>query len=62
MNEEGRLRSRWQPLPGSWEEAVLSWPEQVESAFRRRRGAKRSRAVPHSLGEDVEPVAPRTRL
>ncbi len=26
----------WFPLRGSWEEAVLSWNEQVEISFRRR--------------------------
>lgn len=27
----------WDPLRGSWEEAVLSWNEQVEATFRRKR-------------------------
>ncbi|GEM_PF-1637043 len=26
----------WLPLQGSYEEAVLSWYEQIESSFRRR--------------------------
>ena len=27
----------WYPLRGSWEEAVLSWNEQVEKSFRMRK-------------------------
>ena len=27
----------WFPLRGSWEEAVVSWNEQVETTFRRKR-------------------------
>jgi len=30
-------RTGWFPLRGSWEEAVLSWNEQVEATFRRKR-------------------------
>jgi len=32
-------RVGWFPLRGSWEEAVLSWNEQVDMALRRRKGA-----------------------
>ena len=33
---EHNTREGWFPLRGSWEEAVLSWNEQVEISFRRR--------------------------
>jgi hypothetical protein len=36
MNGEKRYPAlHWLPSSGSWEEAVLSWPEQVQLAFRR---------------------------
>lgn len=35
MNREAQFD--WLPLIGSWEESVLSWNEQVETAVRRRR-------------------------
>jgi len=42
MNRETTyLASRWLPTSGSWEEAVLSWPEQIELAFRRRDAAQK---------------------
>jgi hypothetical protein len=34
--ERYEVREGWFPLRGSWEEAVLSWNEQVENSFRRR--------------------------
>jgi len=34
--ERQEIREGWFPLRGSWEEAVLSWNEQVEISFRRR--------------------------
>jgi hypothetical protein len=35
--EKGRAtEAGWFPLQGSYEEAVLSWYEQIESSFRRR--------------------------
>lgn len=36
MNHEKSSRDGWAPLQGSWEEAVLSWHEQVQTAFRRK--------------------------
>jgi len=36
---EGRTRDEeWVPRPGSYEESVLSWQEQIDAAFRRRAG------------------------
>jgi len=35
--EKGRVtEGGWFPLRGSYEEAVLSWYEQIEASFRRR--------------------------
>lgn len=34
--EEGRMQDGWLPMPGSWEEAVLDWNEQIEATFRRQ--------------------------
>jgi len=34
----------WLPTSGSWEEAVLSWSEQVHLAFRRGRAARQGPA------------------
>ena len=40
--EQGETKQvGWFPLRGSWEEAVLSWNEQVEISFRRRELAAR---------------------
>jgi len=33
---QGRMEVGWSPLQGSYEEAVLSWYEQVDMSFRRR--------------------------
>lgn len=33
---QGTTEVGWNPLRGSYEEAVLSWYEQVEMSFRRR--------------------------
>ena len=33
---QGTTEAGWFPLRGSYEEAVLSWYEQVEMSFRRR--------------------------
>ena len=35
MEKQGSVEPGWFPLRGSYEEAVLSWHEQVESSFRR---------------------------
>jgi len=34
--DKGHTDARWRPALGSWEEAMLSWQEQVETAFRVR--------------------------
>ena len=49
MNHEKSSRDGWVPLQGSWEEAVLSWHEQVQTAFRRHRDAEGTLAVPDLL-------------
>lgn len=36
MERHGSSESGWFPLRGSYEEAVLSWYEQIEMSFRRR--------------------------
>ena len=52
-NEAKRIG--WFPLRGSWEEAVLSWNEQIDIALRRQRlspalsSKARSRAIPNGL-------------
>jgi hypothetical protein len=35
MGEERRIANGWAPAVGTYEEAVLSWHEQVEAAVRR---------------------------
>ena len=38
--EDGHVHQEgWLPLPGSWEEAVLTWNEQIEASFRRQQEA-----------------------
>jgi hypothetical protein len=45
MNGERTYRAlHWLPTSGSWEEAVLSWPEQVQLAFRRVPAARQGPA------------------
>jgi hypothetical protein len=36
MERQTAIEAGWFPLQGSYEEAVLSWHEQVEMSFRRR--------------------------
>lgn len=36
MERQGTIEAGWSPLRGSYEEAVLSWYEQIEMSFRRR--------------------------
>jgi len=46
MREDGRRTEiGWAPRQDSYEEAVLSWYEQVESSFRRRRLGSRPTQV-----------------
>jgi hypothetical protein len=45
MERGSTIEEGWQPLRGSWEEAVLSWYEQVETSFR---SAKRAKAQEES--------------
>ena len=48
----------WQPLRGSYEEAVLSWHEQIEMSFRRREMEAQSEMPPGALRqEEVAPIA-----
>ena len=50
----------WFPLRGSWEEAVLSWNEQIDIALRRRRSSPafssraKSKAIPNGLDTSKE--------
>lgn len=48
-------RLGWFPLRGSWEEAVLSWNEQIDLAVRNRRGA-----LPRLRNDEVIMVPPPT--
>jgi len=48
-------RLGWFPLQGSWEEAVLSWNEQIDLAVRNRRGA-----LPRLRKDAVIAVSPPT--
>ena len=41
----------WVPLRGSWEEAVLSWNEQVEKSFRMRKASTTAQGRKGSNGE-----------
>jgi hypothetical protein len=36
MRNRRGMQAGWQPVEGSYEEAVLSWQEQIELTFRRR--------------------------
>ena len=50
----------WPPLQGSYEEAVLSWQEQIEMSFRRRElEAQRERpegALPEEVATESLPA------
>jgi hypothetical protein len=46
MRTEASEATGWTPLAGSYEEAVLSWHEQVEKAFA---GLERAGAPPRGL-------------
>ncbi len=45
----------WQPLQGSYEEAVLSWHEQIEMSFRRREMEAQRELPEGALRQEVEP-------
>ena len=53
--EDGRVtETGWAPLQDSYEEAVLTWYEQIETSFRRRRlDSHRTRAAVIARGETV---------
>jgi len=66
MVKERSAPMGWVPLAGSYEEAVLSWHEQVDASFRQREAlAARRRGPTHdgrfSIGRAVAPPAPRRR-
>jgi hypothetical protein len=42
----------WDAREGSWEEAVLSWHEQVERSFLRRRSEAEQEAVAEQLPDE----------
>jgi len=48
----------WRPLVGSWEESVLSWHEQIDGAFRRRKETKGEPGLPPALIERFDRRAP----
>jgi len=59
--EKGRVtEAGWFPLQGSYEEAVLSWYEQIESSFRRREleARKADQEARRLRGNDRQPVGP----
>lgn len=60
MSKEGVGLVGWFPLRGSWEESVLSWHEQVETALRNRKGnglrARRVGATRAAAVKNKEPV------
>ena len=43
----------WPPLQGSYEEAVLSWHEQIEMSFRRRELEAQSERPAGAGGQEV---------
>ena len=45
----------WPPLQGSYEEAVLSWHEQIEMSFRRRELEAQSERPEGARQQEVEP-------
>ena len=48
--DKGRVRDEgWLPLQGSYEEAVLSWYEQIDLSFRRRE-LEAERELPEAIG------------
>jgi len=47
--DKGRVREEgWLPLQGSYEEAVLSWYEQIDLSFRRRE-LETQRGLPEAM-------------
>jgi len=49
----------WSPTRGSYEEAVLSWHEQIELSFRRRELAAQRAVEEPSTSDGVEPRSPK---
>ena len=49
MDRERVRDEGWLPLQGSYEEAVLSWYEQIDLSFRRRE-LEAQREVPEAIG------------
>jgi hypothetical protein len=50
MVDERSVQTGWVPRVGSYEEAVLSWHEQVEASFRQREAVATKTRVPKSDG------------
>lgn len=48
----------WFPLRGSWEEAVVTWNEQVEATFRRKRADSDRRTIHKDRDPVARPTAP----
>jgi len=46
MEDERSVQTAWVPLADSYEEAVLSWYEQVEASFRQREVSPGKRRAP----------------
>jgi len=56
MREQPSRGAAWLPRPGSYEEAVLTWFEQFERAFRKYEAGARTRTP-----RDLNPSAPAPR-
>jgi hypothetical protein len=61
---KGDTAIRWPPAWGTWEEAVLSWQEQVETAFRVRLlvSAPQAKSPPARSATTESPVPGRRSL
>jgi hypothetical protein len=56
MDRQAATEVSWSPLQGSYEEAVLSWYEQVEMSFRRRQiESERTGHEARTRAEQVRP-------
>ena len=53
MVDERSVQTGWVPRVGSYEEAVLSWHEQVEASFRQREAVATKTRGPRSDGRLV---------
>ena len=62
MGRAARSEVGWGPLLGSYEEAVLSWHEQVEKAFAESRHRDLAPGSAEPRGDQVQAGGPVTRL